>query len=281
MVLGAFVAGYQAKQALRAELDAGLSGAAQTVNSAFEDLPRSDHPDRDLRQLVATFNGNRHVVATLITRDGARAASSQTRAPPTRAPTWFRRLLGSSPKTIVVHVPESIRGYAAIGLSPTAAIDVGDAWAEFAGFILVVCSAAIAGLLLVYLVIGAAFRPLRALSREFMRIGTGDYSGRVLEKGPAELLKLQQGFNIMVGQLAGTTDRNRLLTNQLLTIQDEERADIARDLHDDIGPYLFAVNMDAQMIAQLNAAGGSAAIADQVLSIQTAVGHQNAGSQSR
>jgi two-component system sensor histidine kinase UhpB len=77
----------------------------------------------------------------------------------------------------------------------------------------------------------------------------------------------------MAGELAATTERNRLLTDQLLTIQDEERADIARDLHDEIGPHLFAVNMDAQMITQLNDAGRHAAIPDQVRAIQAAVGH--------
>ena len=77
----------------------------------------------------------------------------------------------------------------------------------------------------------------------------------------------------MAAQLAGTTDRNRLLTEQLLTIQDEERADIARDLHDEIGPHLFGVNMDAQMIMQLNEAGRHDAVTEQVQSIKAAVGH--------
>ncbi|HZZ32793.1 MAG TPA: histidine kinase, partial [Phenylobacterium sp.] len=51
------------------------------------------------------------------------------------------------------------------------------------------------------------------------------------------------------------------------------RADIARDLHDDIGPHLFAVNMDAEMIAQLSDAGRPESIREQVRSIQAAVGH--------
>ena len=65
-VTGIGVAGWQAKQALREELAAALAGARQTVDSAFEDLPRSDHPAQDLRQLVATFDGNRHLAATLV-----------------------------------------------------------------------------------------------------------------------------------------------------------------------------------------------------------------------
>ena len=60
VALGALLAGYEARRTLRAELQAGMTGGRQTVNSAFEDLPRSDHAPRDLQQLVGTFDGNRH-----------------------------------------------------------------------------------------------------------------------------------------------------------------------------------------------------------------------------
>jgi two-component system sensor histidine kinase UhpB len=126
---------------------------------------------------------------------------------------------------------------------------------------------------LVYLVISAAFRPLRALAGQFARVGAGDYSGRVTEGGPTELIGLQRGFNRMAAELAATTERNRLLGDQLLTIQEEERADIARDLHDDIGPHLFAVNMDAEMIAQLCELGRHEAVPEHVQAIKAAVAH--------
>jgi two-component system sensor histidine kinase UhpB len=277
MLMGAAVAGYQARHVLSAELAAGLAGARQTVDSAFEDLPHSDHQARDLRQLVATFNGNRHVRASLVAADGpgpGRAALvSRTQATDQPAPRWFGRLLGATPPAIAVAVPGGAAGYRAIVLTPTAEIDVSAAWREFVGIVAVLSGSAAVGLVLVYLVISAAFRPLRALAGQFARVGAGDYSGRVAEGGPTELLGLQRGFNRMAGELAATTERNRLLGDQLLSIQEEERADIARDLHDDIGPHLFAVNMDAEMIAQLGEIGRHDAFPEHVRSIQAAVAH--------
>ena len=273
ILLGTLVAGVQAKHVLRAELNAALDGARQTVVSAYEDLPNSDHQARDLRQLVATFDGNRHVLASLRDAKDRVVQASKSGKPLAQAPLWFQHFLGSAPSKIELRVPKQVSGFSAIVLIPTAAIDVADAWDQFLGVAIVLIGSAAFGLVLVYLVIGAAFRPLRGLSAEFERIGAGDYSGRVGEQGPPELLRLQHGFNKMAGQLAGTTARNRDLTNQLLTIQDEERADIARDLHDEIGPHLFAVNMDAEMIMQLHGSNRSDAIPDQVRSIQTAVNH--------
>jgi two-component system sensor histidine kinase UhpB len=55
-------------------------------------------------------------------------------------------------------------------------------------------------------------------------------------------------------------------------LQDEERADIARDLHDEIGPQLFAANIDAATAASLIGAGRGEAALEQVRSIATAIG---------
>jgi len=60
---------------------------------------------------------------------------------------------------------------------------------------------------------------------------------------------------------------------QLITLQDEERADLARDLHDEIGPHLFTVNVDAEVIGQLIAAGHARDVGDHVHSIQQSVSH--------
>ena len=67
---GGLLAGLQTGRTLRAELDAALVGGRQTVLSAYEDLPRSNHPARDMRQLLATFDGNRHLGAALVDGNG-------------------------------------------------------------------------------------------------------------------------------------------------------------------------------------------------------------------
>ena len=67
--------------------------------------------------------------------------------------------------------------------------------------------------------------------------------------------------------------RTRALEEQILTLQDEERADLARDLHDEIGPHLFAVNIDAAVLDQAISAGRVGEAAERVRAIQGAVGH--------
>ena len=273
VLLGSLFAGLQARHGLADELSAGMAGARQTVASSFEDLPRSDHPGRDLRQLVATFDGNRHVRALLVGADGRVSAMSTVTHPRAPAPGWFERLLGPTPAPVRIAVPQDLGGYRTLVLEATPLLDVSALWTEFSGVVLLLSASSMIGLALVYLAIGAALRPLHDMSAGFLRIGAGDYRGRVAERGPSELRSLEQGFNAMAGQLAAMDDRNRLLETQLVTLQDEERADLARDLHDEIGPHLFAVNVDAQVIGSLTGVDRAEEIRVHVKSIQSGVGH--------
>lgn len=272
LILGALVAGLEARRTLRAELNAALTGGVHTVQSAYEDLPRSDHPARDLRQLTATFDGDRHLRATLLDGDGRALAVSAAAREPSAAPGWFAALLGPPPAPVRLAAPATAAA-AEIELAPTPAPDVGADWREALRAAAILAAAAALGMALAFLAMGAGLRPLTRLSAALARIGEGDYAARVPEEGPPELAPLQRAFNQMAGQLAAMQSRNRLLETQLATIQDEERAEVARDLHDDMGPQLFSVTIDAQIIAGLVEGRGAPAVRERLHAIQEAVSH--------
>jgi two-component system, NarL family, sensor histidine kinase UhpB len=271
MALGTVVAGYEVRRALSAELSAGMGGARQTALDTFEDLPQSDHPARDLHELVETFDGNRHIRATLLNADGRRVALSRTQGNAAATPAWFRDMLRVDAFAMTLPLPATRFGPGRLVLTPMQDLDIDATWNEFLALTGVLVVTAGAGLLMVYMVITAALRPLVTLAERFRQVGGGDYSGRVSENGAPELLHLQHGFNRMAAALEASSARNRQLADQLATLQEEERADIARDLHDEIGPHLFAVNMDAELIAQFAAAGRHDAIPERVQGIQGAV----------
>jgi two-component system sensor histidine kinase UhpB len=265
------IASINARRDLQAELASARIGGVQTVQSAFEDLPRSDHPERDLRQLVATFNGNRHIVAEVADGSGASLLSSRASMPNRPAPPWFEALFRPDTRPVSIKVPTA--GGEVFKLIPEPASDVAALWSAMADAALVFVVAAAIGLALIYWVIGRALAPLVDLSHGLESIGASDHPQRVREAGPPEVHRLQRGFNAMSGRLSEIDERNRALEAQLLTIQDEERAEIAQDLHDEIGPHLFAVALDAQMIGQYASHGETEPISEQVRSIQSAVSH--------
>jgi two-component system sensor histidine kinase UhpB len=260
-----------ARSDLAAELGAARTGGLQTVRSAFEDLPRSDHPQRDLRQLVSTFDGNRHLTAAVVDRRGRVRIASEGAMPRKLAPAWFAAAIRPDLQPAMVKVPGG--GGDVLVLRPEPASDTAALWSANVSAAAVFGVAAAIGLALIYWVIGRALAPIADLSRGLGAIGASGYRERVREEGPLELHSLQRGFNAMAERLAEIDERNRALEAQLLTIQDEERAEIARDLHDEIGPHLFAVALDAGMIERCLSQGETQPILDQVHSIKNAVNY--------
>ena len=272
VLLGTVLAGYEARRTLDDELRSAMIGGQQTVLSAFEDLPRSNHAPRDLHQLVSTFDGNRHVRARLMDAGGKVLESSLRPHPSNISPGWFSNLFGDAPPDILIPAPPPVQSRA-IALQPIADVDLSALWSEFLVVLVAIGFSVIGGLILVYVAIGAALRPLGAVADGFARVGGGDYRIRLRPVGPSDLIGLQNSFNDMVDRLTLMDRRNRALEAQLVTLQEEERADLARDLHDEIGPHLFAVNVDAQIIGQLAGAGPDAPVTARIHSIQNSIGH--------
>jgi two-component system sensor histidine kinase UhpB len=146
-------------------------------------------------------------------------------------------------------------------------------WSEFLDLAAVLAVSFAFGSVLVWLAVGRALRPLAELSAAFGRIGAGDYAAKVREAGPPELLTVGRAVNDMAARLGAMQARTQRLEAQIATLQDEERADLARDLHDEIGPHLFAVNVDAAMARGLIAEGKPAEATRQVEAIQQSVAH--------
>jgi two-component system sensor histidine kinase UhpB len=269
-IVGTALAGWQAKQVLREELAAALAGGEQTVAGAFASLARSDDPARDLGRLVGSFDGNRHLRAALLDSRGHVVAQSRP-LPANSAPEWFAALFHPGVSRLALRVPAPAGGW--FVLSPLATNDVAAIWAEFIDLAAVLSLSLIVGSGLVWLTVGQALQPLSDFSAAFLRIGSGDYSAKVREAGPSELVRLGRGVNDMAARLAAMQATTHRLENQLRTLQDEERADLARDLHDEIGPHLFAVNVDAAMARRLIGESRTDEALRQVEAIQGAVGH--------
>jgi two-component system sensor histidine kinase UhpB len=77
----------------------------------------------------------------------------------------------------------------------------------------------------------------------------------------------------MAERLDAVQVRNLRLNKQLLTLQEEERIDLARDLHDEVGPFLFAVNLDAAAIERVVGSDRTGEVPERARAIREAVEH--------
>ncbi len=268
LACGSALIAWHAAASVRTELRAALDVGTRTIRNGFDDLSRSSDRAADLRHLIATFNGNRHVRAALVDTQDQPMAVSRLFEPTVAVPDWFRRIIAGNPGVVRLSVPESP---AAVILQAEPVNELGEVWGESRDAMLVLSAFALLSALLICTAVGRALRPLEQLSTAFARIGEGDYQGMLPEHGPPELARLATGFNRMTERLAVVASQNRRLNERLLTLQSEERADLARDLHDEVGPMLFAVDMTAATIERLVETGRTTDITTHARSIHDAV----------
>ena len=273
LALGGVIACLNASKSVRTEMGSALRVARQTVDNAVRGLQGSTEPQRDLDDLVASFSANRHLRVAVT--GGAEAATVPTsdRSPFGDVPGWFVWLVGVAPVTDRVPITIGGRPYGTIVIETDPHNEILEVWNEVSESVVVLtvfCGLTIG---LIYLFIGRALRPLDRLAAAFDAIGRGDYATRIDDRLTPELWRLRDNFNRMAARLADADADNRRLTEQLLTLQEAERSDIARDLHDEVSPFLFAINVDLATLARLVKERRTTELADHVESAADAVRH--------
>ena len=272
LVLGSALAWLHAARSVATEMDAALSVGEHTVGTLTIYIDGKPDDAAQLRQLVHAFDGDRHLRAALIGKDGAAVASSSMAVPSDPVPGWFAHMLGGHAPSVKLDLPANPVA-AEVLLETDPANEMTEVWTEFRDDLQILLLFGLITFSMIYWILGRALRPLGRISQAFTDIGPDVAVGPLAEEGPPELKRLARGFNAMIDRLARTESKNRRLAEQLSTIQEEERAEIARDLHDEIGPYLFAMGVDAAAAKKLAETGGQGDIADHLQSIRDGVVH--------
>lgn len=272
LFLGGTLAWLHAVRSVATEMDAALSVGEHTVRTVVPYIDKDSTGAAELRQLIGTFDGNRHLRALLIGKDGQVLASSSLAVPPEKVPAWFVHAIGRAKPSAKLDLPPNPAA-AAVLLETDPGNEMTEVWTEFSDDIQMLLLFGLVTFPMIYWILGRALRPLGRISEAFTDIGPNMTVRPLAEDGPPELARLARGFNAMIDRLARTETKNRCLNEQLSTIQEEERAELARDLHDEIGPYLFAMGVDAAAAQKAAEARGQGNIADHVQSIRDGVIH--------
>jgi signal transduction histidine kinase len=169
-----------------------------------------------------------------------------------RAPAAFawlyRRLFdpGAEIRRPVAYQGETI-GWAAAADDPSSRI--ARVWRETSRFLALMAATLAVLWLLVYAALARALRPTRQILDGLRRLAANDLSARLPPFDLAELSAIRTVFNSLAAQLDSTLAERRALTRRLIEVQDAERRNLARDLHDEFGQSLAAIAAVASSIA--------------------------------
>ena len=271
VVVGALSSYWRAADKIQTELHSAFLVGEQVLEDGVNGLTGSPNPYHSLISVIEQFNNGRHLSVSILDRSGERVVQSHLESPAEPAPNWFYNLLAGPPETARVLTPPSIRGYAALLIETDARNEVQEVWEDLENSLLLIGILAVLVCALIYWTVGRELKPLEKLSGALSLAAERDFSTRLEENGPRDIRSVISVFNHMAIQLEKAEASKTLLEEQLSSVQEEERAELARDLHDEIGPLLFSVGLDAAAVQSAIDESGSRDVAERLDSIREAV----------
>jgi two-component system sensor histidine kinase UhpB len=170
-------------------------------------------------------------------------------------PDWFVRLLAIPEFKAAFPVMIEGKQVGDIVFAPDMAADIYEKWI---GFLAIACSGIILMLLtgaVAHFTARSALRPLQSLGDGLTRMRTGDYEQPIAPAGPPEIRKSAQEANELARTLNRLSQDNRNLLRRIVSLQDDERQDMARELHDELGPLLFGIRANTVALLESIPAG--------------------------
>jgi two-component system sensor histidine kinase UhpB len=180
---------------------------------------------------------------------------SEVQTPMGTVPDWFVRLLAIPEFKAAFPVTIEGKSVGDILYAPDMSADIYEKWI---GFLAIACSGIILMLLtgaIAHFAARSALRPLQSLGDGLTRMRTGDYEQPIAPAGPPEIRKSAQEANELARRLNRLSQDNRNLLRRIVSLQDDERQDMARELHDELGPLLFGIRANTVALLESNPAG--------------------------
>jgi two-component system sensor histidine kinase UhpB len=259
--IGLWITAWQAGNLVRAELAAALATGERSEIATLQDIA-GPPPREALIRIVSGFDGSRHVQADLLI-NGALIARSHPAPVSVPSPGWFSALATPTLKPQRLPVPGGM-----LRLTPLPLNEVGERWSEARKLIgLLALSSILAGAFC-FVTAAWSLRRLARLSEALQRLAQGREVGTLPEIGAPEIARVARSFNQMQQTLAKVARENHSLSAQLDRIAEEERTELARDLHDEVGPLLFALSAWATAARMQHAAGNPAAATASLQSLE-------------
>jgi two-component system sensor histidine kinase UhpB len=251
MILAALVLGGFALQIVSPEQfeyeNAQMSRSTKVVADALNAaLAASANPEATLEAFRGRLRGTDAIEFN--------PPESSPALPPARVrdapvPRWFVALL---------QIPEIGAAYpVAIGsehvgdivFTPDLSADIFEKWMGFVAIVLSGATLMLFAAMSAYFTSGSALRPLEQLQEGLRRLRGGDYDTAIPVSGPPEIRGSCDAVNQLALTLKQLSQDNRKLLRKIVSVQDDERRELARELHDELGPLLFAIRANATAIS--------------------------------
>jgi two-component system sensor histidine kinase UhpB len=247
---------FEAAPRVQAEDQSVVRLAREFVETLVAGLADTADPETRLTGIVEDLKRLRHVS---ITRESDPPSSGKPATIPPAAnftddnapPAWFVAWVQPEQMSVSVPVVVNGRSLGALNIASQPSDEMAEIWDGIVTQIEVGATIAAILLLITMTVVSRALAPIETLAEAMAGLERGHYATRVSPGGSPELFAICEKLNHLAETLQGAVEEKRRLAERVVSLQDVERKEIARELHDEFGPYLFALRAHGTSLARL------------------------------
>jgi len=265
-----------ARQALVAEMDSSTKLAKGLLINALPTLRFSNDLGERLTLIVDSVRDTRHIRAWFEDMHGQPLIGFKNdrgfiNNP--NAPDWFIRMMEPESVAFRRMITKGSKSYGYLVVEADPSDEITEVWRDVQVLFWLGLSFLVVIVLLVYIALRQGLKPLSELADALGKLEKGDFSARVETSVVKELTPIQLRLNHMATVLERTMAENHALAGNMLNVQESERRDLARELHDELAPCLFGIRVDLADIERIAAIHLLTEVEDKVGSVKTIVNH--------
>jgi len=237
-----------ARQALVSEMESSTQLSKGLLINALPTLRFSNDLGERLKLIVESVRNTRHIRAWFEDMNGAPLIGNEEYSgfihKPKDVPNWFIKIM--EPETVAFRrlITKGSKSYGYLVVEADPSDEVHEVWRDVLVLFWLGSFFLILILILIYMALRQGLKPLEELDHALGRLEKGDFSARVETSAVQELTPIQNRFNHMATVLEKTIVENHTLAGNMLQVQETERRDLSRELHDELGPCLFGIRVD-------------------------------------
>lgn len=242
---------------VRAEAESIEHLSHELVETALASVQETKDPIPSLRRLFDSLRNLRHIEIEILPNDDtAPSFDSKLRSEmQTGVPDWFVRLVAPAPKVDIISARVGGVQYGNIAIIFNPVDELAEIWSDLLWLGAISLAVTLLMLALVLTLLRRALAPFDSLGLGLARLQAGEKEVRLDLRGASEFRDISQKLNSLAATLDRVQEENHSLIDRLFAVQDSERRDIARDLHDEAGPCLFSIRAGAATLAASASAG--------------------------
>ncbi|EMR13484.1 signal transduction histidine kinase [Methylophaga lonarensis MPL] len=252
MCLGSFFAIWQARQSVEHEVQSSFNLAVQLFDLSFKQFAEAGQSEQDWLRHLSALRETRHLNLALENDQGEQVAlfTEPTEDFYAHLPRWYVYLVMTEPLAVDYMLTLDDGRIKRLVLSADPMDEIDEAWQESQAYFWSVIAMIIVIFVAINLVFHSMLKAVRSILSGLRQIESGQYGLSLPQFNISEFDAISTEINSLSSALNTARNNNQALARHSMQIQEQERRNMSRELHDEMGQSLTAIKAMAVAVRQ-------------------------------